>query len=224
MRIVFVGASQTAVRTAEFLISRGHEVIVIESDKQKVDDLSEKLDCSFLLGDGSKPELLRETDPEHTDVLLCLTDSDKDNLIASLVGRSLGFKRVVTRVEEPEFEPICRELGLQDTIVPSRAISRFLEDMIRGVDVLELGAIIKAEARLFLFVARKEDATSTGELDLPDDARVICYYRDGRFALADDKTNLKEGDEVVVLTHVNNLEKLAERWKPEPTAPGPKKR
>jgi trk system potassium uptake protein TrkA len=44
------------------------------------------------------PNILREVNPEQTDFLFCLTDSDQANVIASLVGRSLGFKRVVTSI------------------------------------------------------------------------------------------------------------------------------
>jgi trk system potassium uptake protein TrkA len=212
MRVAFVGASRTTLRTAEFLIKRGHEIIIIESDSTKVDEFSENLDCSFLLGDGSKPEILKEVDPKHTDVLFCLTNDDKDNLIASLVGRSLGFKRVVTRIETPEFEPICRELGLQDIIVPSRTISHYLEDLIRGVDALELSSLMKDEARFFSFIVSEEDAVEVADLKLPENAKAIYLYRDNKFCMTDESTKLKVGDNVIILTQVNNLEQLKERW------------
>lgn len=94
---------------------------------ERIEDLSDRLDCSFLNGDGSTPAILREVGPEQTDVLFCLTDSDQANLISGLVGRSLGFRRVILSIQDSEFEGICRELGLvEDTILPSRTISRYL--------------------------------------------------------------------------------------------------
>jgi len=48
MRIVFVGAEEVAVRAAEFLIGKGHEVVIIDTDREKIDELSERMDCSFL--------------------------------------------------------------------------------------------------------------------------------------------------------------------------------
>ena len=74
--------------------------------------LSQELDCGFICGDGSRPAILREADPQHTTVLYCLTGDDKSNMIASLVGRSLGFGRIVTKIDDPELEHICLELGL----------------------------------------------------------------------------------------------------------------
>ncbi|WP_029893184.1 potassium channel family protein [Desulfohalovibrio reitneri] len=214
MRTVFVGAGETAVRTAELLIGRGYQVVIVESDEEKIDAFSEEMDCSFLQGDGSNPAVLRQTNPGDSDVLLCLTNSDQDNIIASLVGRTLGFGRVVTSIADPEYEPICRELGLKDTIIPTRTFSRYLADMVEGVDILELTTYIKDTARYFSFTAGKDEAVSVEELDLPETARVICLYRDGSFKLADRETEIRKGDEVVVLTHSENMAELEKRWRP----------
>jgi len=215
MRITFVGASHMAVMTAKSLIDRGHEVVVIERKREKIDALADTLDCSFLHGDGGSPEILSEADPKSTDVLFCLTSNDQVNIIASLVGRSLGFRRVITSIQNPEYEPICQELGLRDTIVPIRTISRYLADMLAGIDYLELRTIVKAEARLFSFTARKEDAGEIGELDLPSGAAVVWFYRDGQFNLAEKGSRLQADDEVVIATHRKNLQALRERWQPE---------
>jgi len=200
------------VTTAQFLLRRGHEVVIIERDKDRIQALSEEIDCGFLHGDGSRPAMLREADPAHTDVLFALTDNDQANIIASLVGRSLGFSRVVTKVNDREFEHICIELGLTNTIVPTRTIGRYLADIFEGQDLLQLSAMIKDEARVFSFVASEEDAGPVAELKLPEESRVMCLYRDERFALAYEDTRLKAGDEVLVLSHSKNLPALAERW------------
>jgi trk system potassium uptake protein TrkA len=215
MRTVFIGAGEVSVETARALVKKGHEVIIIETDKAKIDELSDEMDCSFLHGDGSRPDILREVNPEKTDILFCLTDSDQANLIASLLGRSLGFKRVVTSIRDEQFEGICHELGLKDTIIPSRTISRYLQDMVAGSKHIELSTVLKDEARFFTFTAREQDALAVKELKLPADARVVCYYREGTFAHADEETTLRTGDEVVILTHSKNLGRLEQRWQPK---------
>jgi trk system potassium uptake protein TrkA len=210
MRAVFIGASILAVMTARNLLKRGFEVVIIERDKDVIQDLSSELDCGFLHGDGSKPAILQEADPEHTGTLFCLTGSDQANIIASLVGRSLGFARVVTKIDDPEFEHICLELGLEDTIIPARTIGRYLADMSEGRDPLELSTMIRNEARAYSFVVRKEKATTLEDFDLPPQTRVICVYRDGQFILPEADTRLKAGDEVVLITHRDHLEDLKE--------------
>jgi trk system potassium uptake protein TrkA len=215
MRTVFIGAGEVSVETARALVKKGHDVIIIETDKAKIDELSDEMDCSFLHGDGSRPDILREVNPEQTDILFCLTDSDQANVLASLLGRSLGFKRVVTSIRDEQFEGICRELGLEDTIIPSRTISRYLQDMVAGSKHVELSTVLKDEARFFTFTANEEDAGAVRNLKLPAEARAVCYYRGGKFAHADEETTLRTGDEVVILTHSKNLGQLEQRWQPK---------
>jgi trk system potassium uptake protein TrkA len=214
MRAVFIGAGAIAVMTARTLVKRGHEVVIIERDKGRIEALAEELDCGFVHGDGSKPAILREAGPEQTDFLYCLTDNDQSNILASLVGKSLGFKRMVTRIEDPEFEHICIGLGLEDTIVPARTIGRYLADMFAGHDLLELSAMIKDEARVFSFVVKEDDAGKISALDLPKDSRVICCYRDGKFMLPKPEDEVRLDDEVVIITHSRNVSELEKRWGP----------
>jgi trk system potassium uptake protein TrkA len=215
MRSVFVGAGELSVETAVLLVERGEEVVIIEADREKVDALSDKLDCSFLQGDGSKAHLLEEVNPDQTDYLFCLTDNDQHNIIAALVGRSLGFDHVIVQIHDVDYLPICRELSLEKTIVPAKTIGRYLADMVAGKDVLELSSLIKGEARFMLFAIDDRHQGEVGELELPKGARVVCRYRGREFSLADAETTLKKGDEVLILTHSDNLGELTEQFVPE---------
>lgn len=215
MKIVFVGAADLAVMTARLLIDHGHDVVIIERDKAVIDDLHEEMDCAFLHGDGTRPHILREAGPEQTDILFCLTNHSQENIIASLVGRSLGFRQVITSIGDPEFEPICEKLGLEHTIVPTRTISRYLVDIVRGVDVLELSTLLRGDARFFSFTARTQDATAPDSLELPARTKIVCLYRDGDFTLPEDVSKLHEGDLVVVITSSEHIPTLRERWQPK---------
>jgi trk system potassium uptake protein TrkA len=126
MRLVFLGATVLAVTTAEHLIEDGHDIIIIERDEERIKELSAHLDCAFLHGDGSKPDVVKEADPAATDIFYCVTNHDQTNIIASLIAKNLGVPRVVTIVEDEDFLPICEQLGLTDTIIPVRTISRHL--------------------------------------------------------------------------------------------------
>ena len=215
MRIIFSGANALTVMTAKTLIKQGHEVIIIEVDKEKIDQISDELDCSFLHGDSAKPAILSQVDPKNSDILFCLTNSDQVNILTSLLGRSMGFKRVITSIKDTDLLQLCRELGLEDTIIPVWALSRYLDNMVRGLDHINLSTLLKEDARFFTFTAGEDDATCVSELGLPKDAKVIFYYRDNKFHFADDDTKLHKGDEIVILTHSKNLPDFNERWYPK---------
>ena len=210
MRAVFVGAGPATLAAVRVLLNRNHEVVIIEQDREVIESLDD-LDCGVLHGDGSRPAILKEADPENTDFLFCLTTNDQTNIIASLVGRSLGFSRVVTRIENGEFEHVCLELGLVDTIVPEVTVARHLADVMEGRNPLELSATLGADARLISFVLGEDEAGSIESLDLPGDSRVICLYRDEELIFAKPELEVEKGDQVVVLARTEDADALRER-------------
>jgi len=211
MKAILIGASPIAIKTAKFLLRRNHEVIIIESDKEKIDKLSNELDCGFLHGDGSKPSLLRETNPEEEDVLYCLTSYDQTNIIASLIGRSLGFAKIVTKIEDPSYEHICIELGLDATIVPSRTIGRQLADMFEGRDPFELSSVFRYDASTFSFVAQEKHVGAISDFGLPKASRIMCIYRNEQLMIPEENEQIELDDEVIIITHRKNLEALHEK-------------
>ena len=215
MRIVFTGINPLTIITAKRIIGQKHEVIIIEVDKEKIDQYSEELDCSFLNGNSAKPSTLSQVDPKNSDILFCLTDSDQINIITSLLGRSMGFKRVVTSITDTDLEQLCRELGLEDTIIPVWTLSRHLDNMVRGLDNINLSTLLKEDARFFTFTAGEEDALSVDELGLPKDARIVFYYREGALQFADSDTKFRKDDEIVILTNSSNIPDFNERWYPK---------
>jgi trk/ktr system potassium uptake protein len=212
MRIVFIGAGSLTLAAAPSLVARRHDVIIIESDRAVIDAVSEELDCGFINGDGTRPAILREAGPGEADLLFCLTDDDQDNILASLVGRSLGYKRVVTRISNTEYQQICAELGLTDTIIPDQTIGRTLVDMVEGRDAVELSTYLKNDARLFSLRVRAPQAAAVEALELPAQTRVVCVYRGDEFVLPQPSSTLREGDEVVLITHSSHLAELDERY------------
>jgi len=212
MRTAFIGSSSLTIATAELLLADGHEVIIIERRRERIDALSERLDAGFVHGDGTSPDVLRDAEPENTDVLFCLLESDQANLLAALIGRSLGFPRVVPRVNDPQFQRIGTELGLEDSVMPNRAVAKHLKELLSGEKSLELSSLIRGDATVFNFVATEEDALPIDELDLPERSRIICLYRNDELRLPEETPTIKRDDEIILITHQHNLEALRKRW------------
>lgn len=211
MRIAFVGASPLAVLAAKKLSEDGHDVVLIDEDAEKIEQLSDELDCGLVTGDGSRPAVLQEISPEQTDFLFCVSDRDESNILAALVGRSLGFGRVLPKVGDPDLEPICTELGLEGVMVPDREVAMKLVDLVAGRDSPELTTVVRSELRFFGFKV-PQGASNQADLELPEAARLIALTRGERSMLIDADTRFQEGDEVVAIAEEDQLDALRKRF------------
>lgn len=212
MRFVFIGASTLTLNIVSMLIERGHDIVIIEKDRARIDDVSEDLDVGFLHGDGAKPKILREAKPEASDALLCLTDDDEDNILAALVGRQLGFPRVIPKIIDAEFSGICEELGLENTIIPDRTMAQHVIDLlIAGADA-DLSAFIGGGVRFYSFDVGEHEAGTWDDLALPGRTRPVVVQRDDDFRPADETDGVEAGDRLLLVTHVDHLEDLHRRF------------
>jgi trk system potassium uptake protein TrkA len=211
MRVTFVGASPLAIHAAKALTGRGHEVVVVDEDPEKIEALSDELDCGLVAGDGSRPAVLEELAPEQTDHLFCVTDRDESNILAALVGRELGFKRVVPKVEDPELESICARLGLDEVIVPDREIGLRLVDAVESRSSPDLAAVVHSGLR-FLSFEIPEGIADLAALELPAAAHAVALTRDEASQLVDGETRFESGDLLVVIVEEDALEGLRERF------------
>lgn len=212
MRIVLIGASTLAVSTANQLLKKGHEVVIIERDESVVEQLGDELDCGFLAGDGSRPAILEEASPENTDFLFCLSDNDQDNIIAAQIGRRMGFDRVVAKIKDAEFEPICAELEIDDIIVPDREIGRSLAALVEGEKAVDLEAAIKDGARFFTVNISEELAGSVEALSLPDKVNPVVYTRGSDSKVINSDTRLEEGDVLLLIAEDSQLDALRQQF------------
>jgi trk system potassium uptake protein TrkA len=213
VRFVFIGSGILAMLTARLLVERGHEVVIIERRLEAIELLRDEIDVGLIHGDGTRPPILREADPETTDLLFCLTNDDQSNIITSLVARSLGYRRVVTKIEDPDLEHICSELGLAGSLVPIHKIGRYLADMAEGQSIISISDMLRGDTRIF---SLKIDATLVmplGALQIPDGAKAICVYRQGdELHFAEPELELEVGDEVLLLTRARDLKTLQQRF------------
>jgi trk system potassium uptake protein TrkA len=211
MRVTFVGASPLAVLAAKRLSQQGHEVVLIDEDGDKIEALSDQLDCGLVVGDGTRPAVLEEISPETSDFLFCLSDRDEANILSALVGRSLGFDRVVPKVDDPDLETICTELGLDEVIVPDREVAAQLADLVEGRDAPDLTTVVRSGLRFFGLKVPAGVDDGNG-LDLPQGARMIAVTRGDESMLADMETRVQEGDEVVLIVEEGEIQGLRDRF------------
>jgi trk system potassium uptake protein len=90
MNIVILGAGRIGQFVARSLSQDGHNVTLVDTSRERLDEASQKMDVATRRGEATDYALLKELIRECPDLLLALTDNDEVNLVASTLARSLN--------------------------------------------------------------------------------------------------------------------------------------
>lgn len=210
MRIVVVGASRFGINTATKLIKKGHEVVVIDKDLERLEEIGEQLDCGMIHGDGSLPSIQREAFADHADALILLTNVDNVNILAAIVGRSVGFERVIPQIVGSELLTACTELGLDDLITPHQTVAHSIVEMLEEKEesTLDLNFGRNMLVRRY-WIGENKAGKRVDEMGLPDACRVLGIVRDEKDSLVSNDTKIEQDDCIIVIVEKDSEEQLS---------------
>ena len=136
MKIVIVGCGKVGRNIAEELAKEKHELVLVDSDPQIVQETSTFLDAIGVIGDAASLSTLTEAGVEKADILLAITSKDEVNMLCCLFARKANPQiKTIARVRNPvyskEVQYIKEELGLTLIINPEMATAREIARLIR---------------------------------------------------------------------------------------------
>lgn len=178
--VTIVGGGDVGLRLAERLESVPRlELRVIERDPARGQMLADRLRRSLVLnGDGTDLELLESEDIGRSDVLVSVIDNDEKNLLASLLGRQLGVRRIITRVSKPAHLRMFERVGV-DVAISARgaAVARVLHEIEGGASNL-LAVLEEGEGRILeLQVPGTYAPRALKDLEPPRDSIIGAILR-----------------------------------------------
>ena len=122
MKIIIAGAGDVGFHLAKLLSYEAQDTYIIDFDGDKLEYINNHLDVITQKGDATSIKLLKEIGIESADLLIAVTDSQNTNFTISVIGKSLGAKKTIARIDNPEFLNDCEldftKFGLDFMISP----------------------------------------------------------------------------------------------------------
>jgi len=133
-----------------------------------------------------------------------VTGDDEDNLVACQVAKMrFNVPRSIARVNNPKNEHLFRQLAIDETVSPTRAILGAIEHEIPIHDLLHLAELEGGELQI-VEAQLEADSPVVGkelrELTLPEGSYVTVLVRNERAIAARPETRLLVGDRVLAVT------------------------
>ncbi|CAN5602285.1 TrkA family potassium uptake protein [soil metagenome] len=203
-RIAIAGAGAVGAYVAGDLHSKGHQVTLIEQNKDHVDVLTAELDVNWVVGDACELYTLDAAVLSSCDVMVAATGDDEDNLVISLLAKQeFAVPRVVARVNHPDNVWLFTETwGVDVAVSTPHLLTSLVEEAVSVGDIVRLLQLEQGKVAL-LEVTLDDGSPANGktvrDLNMPPDCTLVAIVRDRHVIAPKGETPLEAGDEVLAL-------------------------
>ena len=219
-RAVIIGAGRAGRFTARELDKQEVQVKIFDTNRERCRLIAAKLSGASMAinADGTNLELLQSEGVADADVMICLTGDDKLNLLLALMGRHMGVKKTIVKVDRYDYIELMEKVGV-DIVLSSRvlAASEVLAFVRRGgivsVSLLE-GA--KAEAiEVVVQAGARVSGKKLMDAALPRECLVCGYVRGSDTFVPNGHTVLEPGDRAIIIVKVKHSKNVLKYFQKE---------
>jgi len=207
MNILIIGSGEVGHHLAEVLSKGAHHTSVIDMDPDRIRELQESLDVQAVYGDATFAEDLTKAGAPKADLVVAATDKDTVNMLACVLAKKLGAKRVVLRVKDVQrlegFRFFYKGALGYDVVFSTEELAA--DAVMRTVvtnQALEVETFAGGQVQLRrLRVGDDSDliGPSLAKLRLPEGVMVVAAIRGGELTVPRGDYELHAGDHVYVV-------------------------
>ena len=124
-RVMILGGSEIGEMVASQLVRQQLDAVkLIDIDKQRCRELSEKLSSSVLVanGDARNSDFLVEEGIREFDAVVAVTGNDEANILSCVVAKKFGVSRTIAQVENLEYVRLAEDMGV-DAVINKKLIT-----------------------------------------------------------------------------------------------------
>jgi trk system potassium uptake protein TrkA len=214
-RVIIVGAGQTGEALASALDHTGISIKIIEKDVERCRRLAEQLARVLVVnGDGTNRDLLKEEGIQNVDFFLAITGDEESNVLMSLLAKSLGAKKTVTRVSKSSYIPLVSSIGIDTVVSPRLLAVRAILQYIRRGKIISVAPLKGENAEAIEAEALDTSAVVNvplSKVKFPKGAILGAIVRDDEITIPGGETVILPGDRLIIFSlrkAIPKLEKL----------------
>ena len=207
LQIIIVGCGKVGQTLIAQLIKEGHNIILIDKNQQKIQELTNLYDVMGVVGNGASYSVQKEADIDHTDLIIAVTDSDELNLLCCTVAKRVGNCSAIARVRTPDYSKeagyLREKLGLAMIINPELEASREMARILYLPTALEVDTFAHGQAEMIKFKVPEDnlldgmmiaDLGKTVGKNIADNVLICAVERDSEIYIPSGNFRILRGD------------------------------
>jgi len=210
MKILIVGAGIVGFNLAQELSQEGHDISIIDDDREKIKVISDRLDVLAVRGNGCLPSILVQAQIKDADMVISVTDKDEINLMVCFLAHKFGIPKRFARLRNMEltgtekiFSP--EELFVDFAINPAEIIIDSLSKIIQTPGAINVAEFAEGAILLRGFDV-SEDAPLAGKTIKEirpvcemNSFMVVALIRNGVTIIPKYEDTIQAGDKVYIV-------------------------
>ena len=219
MKIVIYGATEIGCLLAtEFF--EDHDITIIDKEENRTDEFN-KLDISFVQGNASNIDVLRNADIKNADVFIACTSVDEANIVACLAAKKFGGIRTICFVSKEEYRKTLNFEKSQDNfcdffidyiIWPEELLTQEIFRIVTVAHALDVENFADGRARLLEYKVQPNLSLigkKVKDCGFTNNTLMVGLTRDCELFIPNGDTEICEGDKLIFMGTSHSLDILA---------------
>lgn len=211
-KVVIYGANTIGVHIAKILEDKFQSVILIEPNTEKAESAASELTKTTVLhGEATDQDLLKDANVSNADFFMALSDDDESNLLASLLSKKQGAKKVLIITDKPDYLPILDSIEMDIVINPRLlTVGAILQYIRRG----RIQSVVKLRENETEVIEMTPDPKSPvvgkklAQIKFPKGSIVGAIIRNEDMIIPDGEAVIKTGERVIVFALPEAIPKI----------------
>lgn len=209
--LMILGGSRIGRRIAKELQGE-MSIKLVDYNPERAYKLAEDLDKTLVINeDGRKTDVMVEEGLQNMDAFVALTGRAETNILAAMLAKRMGVKKVIAEVENLNYIGLAESIGI-DTIINKKLITASsIFRFTMSTDVQAIKCLNGCDAEVLEFIVKPNSPATRGKIkhiNFPREAVIGGVVRGDKAFIAIGNTELQAYDRVVVFALPNAIARV----------------
>lgn len=213
---IIVGAGEVGFYLAKFLTNENIDVVLVDTNQEKLDRVREKLDVQTYLGHGASLSVLKSLDTSSSEMVIAVTDSDEINMIVAMAAKNLGARKTIARVRNLVYlngtHFLYRDIvGIDYVLNPEVVSAVKLVDVVRTPGAVQVESFANGKVKILRIpVTEKSPMANKRIMDFQIPSHTILgpISRKDEIVIPRGKDIIHPGDQIYVISSVKEADEI----------------
>lgn len=202
--VVISGAGEVGYHVAKALRSEGHNVALIEPQKQVLEKIQD-LDVLLIQGNGASLEHLEQAGIKKADVYVGASGSDEANMVGCALAKTYGA-HTIARINNPAYldqtvSYAYKNAGVDVAVCPELVAAQKIANLLRApslasAEIFAQGRVAVVESRLL--ATSKSAGKTLSVLKPPAGVNIVAILRGDEVIVPRGENTVEPGDRLLM--------------------------